>query len=77
MRMRFRNTLGIAMAVFVIGITSNSTFAASSGAPTVATVDPGKHFHQKGKMPSKHTKKIFAEAREKLPFSDRQDFEEQ
>jgi alkyl sulfatase BDS1-like metallo-beta-lactamase superfamily hydrolase len=35
------------------------------------------HFHPKGKRPSEHTLKIFAEARSTLPFSDRQDFEEE
>lgn len=35
-----------------------------------------EHFHPKGKMPSKHTQKIFEEARSSLPFSDKQDFEE-
>ena len=34
------------------------------------------HFHPKGKEPSEHTLKVFEEARESLPFSDRQDFEE-
>jgi linear primary-alkylsulfatase len=36
-----------------------------------------KHFHPKGKQPSEHTLNVFEEARAKLPFSDRQDFEEQ
>ena len=36
-----------------------------------------EHFHEKGKLPSKHTLKIFEEAKATLPFSDRQDFEEQ
>ncbi len=35
------------------------------------------HFHPKGKKPSKHTLEIFEQARATLPFSDRQDFEEQ
>ena len=34
------------------------------------------HFHPKGKPPSEHTLKIFEEARQTLPFSDRRDFEE-
>ncbi len=76
MIMKFKNTLSVAITVFVIGITSNTTFAAGGGAPAAANVDPGKHFHAKGKMPSKHTKEIFAEARNKLPLSDRKDFEE-
>ena len=36
-----------------------------------------KHFHPKGKMPSKHTLKMFDQARATLPFSDTQDFDEQ
>lgn len=36
-----------------------------------------EHFHPKGKMPSEHTKKILEDARKTLPFSDKQDFEEQ
>ncbi len=39
-------------------------------------LDDNKHFHPKGKMPSKHTLKVFEEARANLPFSDKQDFEE-
>jgi len=35
-----------------------------------------KHFHPKGKMPSKYTLEIFNQARKVLPFSDKQDFEE-
>jgi alkyl sulfatase BDS1-like metallo-beta-lactamase superfamily hydrolase len=34
------------------------------------------HFHPKGKPPSEHTLKMFEEARQSLPFADRQDFEE-
>ena len=34
------------------------------------------HFHPKGKPPSEHTLKVFEEARQTLPFSDRQDFAE-
>ena len=43
--------------------------------PTDSVSDFG-HFHSKGKPPSEHTLKIFEEARQTLPFSDRQDFEE-
>ena len=43
--------------------------------PTSSESDFG-HFHPKGKAPSAYTLAIFDEARETLPFSDRQDFEE-
>jgi alkyl sulfatase BDS1-like metallo-beta-lactamase superfamily hydrolase len=36
----------------------------------------GKHFHPKGKPPSKHTLKILEAAKADLPFSDARDFEE-
>jgi len=43
--------------------------------PTSSESDFG-HFHPKGKPPSEHTLAVFEEARQTLPFSDRQDFEE-
>jgi len=35
------------------------------------------HFHPKGKAPSKFTREVLKQARAKLPFADRKDFEEQ
>ncbi len=35
------------------------------------------HFHPKGKAPSKFTRDVLRQARAKLPFADRKDFEEQ
>ena len=70
----------IAQLILAAGISTiicTTTFAAGGGAAPAASVDPSKHFHPKGKLPSKHTRKIFEEARATLPFSDRQDFEEQ
>jgi alkyl sulfatase BDS1-like metallo-beta-lactamase superfamily hydrolase len=37
---------------------------------------PDEHFHPKGKPPSEHTLQVIREARETMPFGDRQDFEE-
>jgi alkyl sulfatase BDS1-like metallo-beta-lactamase superfamily hydrolase len=56
----------------VLAVAALTTLACS---PTNSQSDFG-HFHPKGKAPSEHTKKIFEEARQTLPFSDRQDFEE-
>ncbi|MEE9128311.1 MAG: alkyl sulfatase dimerization domain-containing protein [Planctomycetota bacterium] len=48
-----------------------------------ATADLGaqgadiKHFHPRGKSPSKHTIAVLEQARASLPFADRKDFEEQ
>jgi alkyl sulfatase BDS1-like metallo-beta-lactamase superfamily hydrolase len=51
----------------------------SCGPDGVSQVADGEteHFHPKGKPPSEHTKKVLQEARATLPFSDKQDFEEQ
>ena len=66
----------ITAASFSVAI-STGAFAAGAGAGPAASVDPSKHFHPKGKMPSQYTRQIFKEARASLPFSDRQDFEEE
>ena len=68
--MELKTILNILAVVFAVGMTTGTAFAA-------ANADPSKHFHPKGKMPSEHTKQIFAAARKNLPFSDKQDFEEQ
>ena len=44
--------------------------------PQSTLVIAENHFHPKGKKPSEHTLKVFEEARESLPFVDRQDFKE-
>ena len=53
-------------------------FAAGGGS---AVTDPGamegKHFHPKGKMPSKFTIELQNKWRQSLPFDDKRDFEEQ
>jgi alkyl sulfatase BDS1-like metallo-beta-lactamase superfamily hydrolase len=51
--------------------------AGGAAAPVAATVSSDKHFHPKGKMPSEHTLKVLEAAREKLPFSDTRDFDEE
>lgn len=37
----------------------------------------GKHFHPKGKLPSKHTLEVLKQAHSTLPFSDKRDFDEE
>ncbi len=37
----------------------------------------GRHFHPKGKMPSKYTLEILKQAKTTLPFSDKRDFDEE
>ncbi len=50
------------------------TLAACSPSETPRLAED--HFHPKGKAPSEFTLEVFEKARETLPFSDRQDFEE-
>ncbi len=63
--MRISNILRLIAAASITAITCTTVLA------------EGKHFHPKGKMPSKYTQEIFEQARSSLPFSDKQDFEEQ
>ena len=48
-----------------------------SFAISIPAYSADQHFHPKGKMPSKHTQKLFEQARATLPFTDKQDFAEQ
>ena len=53
---------------------------AETAVPAVEVPPMGEavgHFHPKGKAPSEHTKKVLEQARARLPFADRQDFEEE
>jgi alkyl sulfatase BDS1-like metallo-beta-lactamase superfamily hydrolase len=63
------NCTSLAITVMVL------TLAACS--PSETSVVAEDHFHPKGKVPSEFTLEVFEKARETLPFSDRQDFEEQ
>ncbi len=69
-----------ASVAFVISLTItaiNTANAAGSGASTLPYAEsPDEHFHPKGKLPSEHTLKVIREAREKMPFHDKRDFEE-
>ena len=55
-----------------------TTHAAGAGA---VLADPGamqgKHFHPKGKLPSKHTLEVLKQSASSLPFSDKRDFDEE
>ncbi len=57
----------------VMAVTALTTLACS---PTNSQSNFG-HFHERGKPPSEHTKKILRDARAGLPFADRRDFDEQ
>jgi len=51
-------------------------FAMMAWSVSVSAQGSAGHFHPKGKPPSEYTLSIFEEARQTLPFEDRQDFEE-
>ena len=58
-----------------VGCTSHpNALLAQAGA---AAPGESKHFHPKGKLPSKYTKAVLERARTALPFADKRDFEEQ
>ncbi|MEJ2469560.1 MAG: alkyl sulfatase dimerization domain-containing protein [Desulfuromonadales bacterium] len=61
------------LSIVVIGLAGGS-FAAGGG--KIVAADPSKHFHAKGKMPSKYTIELQNELRKSLPFEDKRDFEE-
>jgi alkyl sulfatase BDS1-like metallo-beta-lactamase superfamily hydrolase len=63
-----KNYMSLIIAVAVLSL------AACSPSETLVVAED--HFHPKGKAPSEFTLEVFEKARETLPFSDRQDFEE-
>ncbi|MBO9433588.1 MBL fold metallo-hydrolase [Ruegeria sp. R13_0] len=73
-RRDFMKTVPAIGAAFAVSPTFLSEEAAAQTTSTAAPLEG--HFHPKGKAPSEHTLKILAEAKETLPFSDTQDFEE-
>ncbi|WP_171599599.1 alkyl sulfatase dimerization domain-containing protein [Rhizobium sp. WYCCWR 11152] len=68
---------GVVIALVVPLLGGNAAFGAGGGA---VLADPGamegKHFHPKGKMPSKFTIDLQNGLRATLPFDDKRDFEE-
>jgi alkyl sulfatase BDS1-like metallo-beta-lactamase superfamily hydrolase len=70
--------LAVTAAIAIFSGFGCMAFAAGGGG---AVTDPGamegKHFHPKGKMPSKFTVELQNKWRQSLPFDDKKDFEEQ
>ena len=68
----------LTMAAIALGATSGAGALAAGGGGVL--VDPGamegKHFHPKGKVPSKFTVELQDGRRASLPFEDQRDFEE-
>ena len=66
----------VAIAIFS-GFGFMAFAAGGGGAVTDSGAMEGKHFHPKGKMPSKFTVELQSKWRQSLPFDDKRDFEEQ
>ena len=68
--------LAVAAAIGVLA-TSPALAAGGGGAGSLPYAEsPDKHFHPKGKPPSKHTLEVINKARKTFPFADKKDFEE-
>ncbi len=65
----------IIAATTACGLTA-ATWAAGGGGAEIQYADPDKHFHPKGKPPSRYTLEVIEAARNSMPFSDQRDFEE-
>jgi len=73
--MKKKNIHAICMGIFaLIWLLAGAAYAAGGGG--VVTADPTKHFHPRGKMPSKFTVESQNKWRQSLPFEDKRDFEE-
>jgi len=75
--MKINKLITASIAVSCITVLSSISFASGGGK---VLSDPGasegKHFHAKGKMPSKYTIEEQNKQRKILPFSDKRDFDE-
>jgi alkyl sulfatase BDS1-like metallo-beta-lactamase superfamily hydrolase len=78
MRCRNRSTARLAVVAAGLGLLCGGTAWAASGAPALSGPGAmeGKHFHPKGRMPSKFTVDLQNGQRAALPFEDKRDFEE-
>ena len=75
--MRIKKTFTLALAIALIGAVSGASVAAAGGG---VVANPGamegKHFHPKGKLPSKYTIELRKGVSATLPFEDKRDFDE-
>jgi len=69
--MQFISATGAAFAVSGNMVLGEGSAMAQEAAPLEG------HFHSKGKPPSAHTLEVIRQAKTKLPFADKKDFEEQ
>jgi alkyl sulfatase BDS1-like metallo-beta-lactamase superfamily hydrolase len=75
--MRIKKTVTLALAAALLGAVSGASVAAAGGG---VVANPGamegKHFHPKGKLPSKYTIELRKGVSATLPFEDKRDFDE-
>ena len=76
--MTFTKVLTVTVVIAIFSGFGCMTFAAGGGGVlTDSGAMEGKHFHPKGKMPSKFTVQKQNNLRQTMPFDDKRDFEEQ
>jgi hypothetical protein len=70
--MKIKNTFTLALATALLGAISGASVAASGGGVVANPgAAEGKHFHPKGKMPSKYTIELRKGISATLPFEDK------
>ena len=72
----FQPTISILIFVLLCGFCGTAIAAGGGGVLTDPAALEGKHFHSKGKMPSKYTVELQNGLRKFLPFEDERDFQE-
>jgi len=77
MTKRKSTSMKLAMTAISCLITGLVFAAGGGGVLTDPGAMEGKHFHTKGKLPSKYTIEAQKQQRKILPFDDKRDFEEQ
>ena len=66
----------LALAATILGVQSGAAVAADAGGQAGSGAVEAKHFHPKGKLPSKYTIELQNGLRKTLPFEDKRDFED-
>ena len=74
--MKIQSKIALALAVLFAGGISPAFAAAGGNVQADPGAMEGKHFHPKGKLPSKYTIELQNGLRKTLPFEDKRDFEE-
>lgn len=76
MRFQLRSVMIPVLLSFAMGGSRNALAAGGGGVLADPGASQGKHFHPKGKQPSKFTVEAQEHLRRTLPFDDKRDFEE-